>query len=109
MPWRDLGAVLESVTGRRLVRLPLSGSLMRTAGRVMDRVIPYLPVELPMPLTEEAMGYATQWVPLDNTRVEEELQFRFRPLEETMADTVSWLHRAGHINSRQAGSLAEAA
>jgi nucleoside-diphosphate-sugar epimerase len=105
--WRDLGGLLESVTGRRLLRLPLLGSFMRATGRLCDRISNYVPLDVPV--TEEAMGYATNWVPMDNGRVERELDFRFRPVELTMADTVTWLNRAGHISEREAGLLAEAA
>jgi len=51
------------------------------------------------------MEYATNWVKLDNSKVEQELDFNFRPVKSTMADTVRWLYRAGHINARQAGRL----
>ena len=44
-----------------------------------------------------------------NTRVEQELGFRFRPVEQTMADTVNWLNRAGHISEKEAGTLADVA
>ena len=104
--WRDLAGLLEGVTGRRLVRLPLTGGFMRAAGRVLDRVSARLPLQVP--LTEEAMGYATNWVPMDNSRVEQELNFSFRPVEQTMTDTVNWLNRAGHITGKQAGKLARA-
>jgi UDP-glucose 4-epimerase len=30
----------------------------------------------------------------------------FRPAEEALADTVRWLHEAGHISARQAGRAA---
>lgn len=33
------------------------------------------------------------------------LGIRFTPLDATLVDTVRWLHQAGHITSRQAGSL----
>ena len=105
--WRELGGLLEGVTGRRLVRLPLMGSFMRATGRLCDRISNYLPLQVPV--TEEAMGYATNWVPMDNTRAEQELGFRFRPVEQTMADTVNWLNRAGHISEKEAGTLADVA
>jgi len=42
-------------------------------------------------------------VPLDNSRVEEELEFQFRPLQDSLHDTLAWLYRAGYITRRQAG------
>ncbi|MCB1700857.1 MAG: SDR family NAD(P)-dependent oxidoreductase [Pseudomonadales bacterium] len=104
LPWAELGRVLEKVTGRHLLKLPLSGGLMRLTGRVFDRLHPYISV--PLPISEEAMEYATNWVPLDNHKAEKTLGLSFRPAEESMADTVRWLCQAGHISSKQAGVLA---
>ncbi|MEH6593777.1 MAG: SDR family NAD(P)-dependent oxidoreductase [Halioglobus sp.] len=103
LPWSELGKVLDQVTGRTLLKLPLLGGFMRLAGRVFDKVNPYLPSHIP--ISEEAMEYATNWVQLDNSKVENVLDFEFRPIEESMADTVSWLYQAGHISEKQAGDL----
>jgi dihydroflavonol-4-reductase len=105
LPWAELGQVLEQVSGRKLLKLPLPGGFMRLAGRVMDKLSPYLNASVP--LSEEAMEYATNWVLLDNSKVENVLDFEFRPVEDSMRDTVGWLYRAGHINAKQAGVLAE--
>lgn len=104
LPWSELGKVLDGVTGRRLPKLPLIGSLMRLTGRFLDHLNPY--VSLPLPISEEAMQYATNWVELDNSKVQEVLALELRPVEETMADTVRWLYEAGKISGRQAGLLA---
>jgi hypothetical protein len=74
---------------------------MRLAGRLCDRVGRYSRFELP--LTEEGISYATRWVPLDDSRVERELGFQFRPLEASFAASISWLYKTGHISARQAG------
>ncbi|MEH6584805.1 MAG: NAD-dependent epimerase/dehydratase family protein, partial [Halioglobus sp.] len=103
LPWSELGEVLDQVTGRKLLKLPLLGGFMRLAGRVFDRLNPYLSSHIP--LSEEAMEYATNWIQLDNSKVENMLDFEFRPVEVSMADTVSWLYQAGHINAKQAGDL----
>ncbi len=105
LPWIELGDVLDSLTGRRIVRVPLTGAFMRLAGRALDKVRERVDLTN-VPITREAMDYATRWVPMDNSRVERELDFEFRPLEESFADTVSWLYRAGHITEKQAGDLA---
>jgi dihydroflavonol-4-reductase len=104
IPWVDLAGVLEKATGRRLRKLPLNGGVMRVVGKVCDRIGPWFKMEVPM--TEEAMGYATQWVQMDNSKVEQELGFEFRPVQQTMEDTIRWLLQAGHITARQAGKLA---
>ena len=59
-----------------------------------------------IPVTAEGMTYATRWVKMDNSRVEHELDFQFRPVEETFADSIRWLYEEGHITARQAGHLA---
>jgi nucleoside-diphosphate-sugar epimerase len=102
--WKALGPLLERLTGRRLLKLPLRAGPMRLAGRIVDRVNNFYPVETP--ISEEAMEYATHWVKLDNSKVERVLDFDFRPVEESMADTITWLYRAGHISNKQAGKLA---
>ena len=51
------------------------------------------------------MKYATQWVFADDRKVREALDFRYRPLEETLADTISWLASAGHIKPRWASKI----
>ncbi|CAN0600431.1 unnamed protein product, partial [Laminaria digitata] len=68
LDWRALAAALETVTGRRLLKLPVPGLAARLGGHVYDRISSRLPVELPFGL--EAMEYATRWVPLDNSRLE---------------------------------------
>jgi nucleoside-diphosphate-sugar epimerase len=105
LSWSELGDVLDEVTGRKLTRIPLLGVFMRMAGRLFDRLNPYISTHIP--LSEEAMGYATNWVEMDNTKVENELDFEFRPVEDSMRDTVRWLCSAGHINDKQAGVLAD--
>jgi len=105
IPWVELGGMLEQITDRKLRRLRLNGGLMRLAGKVCDRIGPWFNMEVPM--TEEAMGYATRWVAMDSAKVERELDFQFRPVRETIVDTIRWLYAAGHITAEQAGKLAQ--
>lgn len=105
LPWVDLGGVLDDLTGRKLRRLKLNGAAMRLVGKACDRIGPWFNMEVPM--TEEAMGYATRWVPMDNSKVERELAFTFRPLRDTLADTIHWLYTAQHVTAQQAGRLAQ--
>jgi nucleoside-diphosphate-sugar epimerase len=101
VPWRKMASVLEPIVGRRLVKVPLMGVAMRLAGRAFDRISPLL--KLDVPVTEEGMIYATNWVVMDNGKVERDLGFTFRPLEESLTDCIRWLYQAGHITRRQAG------
>ena len=43
----------------------------------------------------------------DATATTEQLGVRFRPVEESVADTYRWLWRAGRLSRRQAGRLAD--
>lgn len=104
LPWAELGEVLEQVTGRNLLKLPLHGGLMRLTGRFCDYLNPH--VTFPLLISEEAMQYATNWVELDNSKAQEVLELEFRPVEDTMADTVRWLCQAERISGKQAGLLA---
>ena len=105
LSWKALAPVLESITGSRIVTLPISGKLMRLAGSLADRLAPVLNLDLP--ITREGLNYATQWVMLDNSRIETELDFEFRPVDETFSDTICWLYQQGEISAREAGRLAD--
>jgi nucleoside-diphosphate-sugar epimerase len=104
--WREHGPLLESITGRKPRQIPLNAGLMRFAGRLFDRIGPHLKLDLP--LSAEGIGYATAWVPLDNSGVEQALDFHFRPLQTSFEDTIAWLYRAGHITRQQAGRVVRA-
>jgi nucleoside-diphosphate-sugar epimerase len=103
IPWRKLPSVLEPVVGRKLIKLPLYSGAMRFAGRVFDHLSPVIGLDIPV--TEEGMLYATNWVEMDNGKVERDLGFTFRPVEESFADCIRWLYSAGHITRKQAGKV----
>ena len=83
----------------------MPGGLLRLAARLCDRLGRYGKLELP--LTEEGIRYATHWVALDNSKVERQLGFRFRPLEASFTASIRWLYEAGHISARQAGTACQ--
>ena len=101
--WRDLASVLEPIVGRKLIKVPLYPGAMRMAGKLFDKITPYFSLDIPV--TEEGMNYATRWVTMDNSKVEKELDFEFRPIQESMTDCIAWLYEAGHITARQAGKV----
>jgi nucleoside-diphosphate-sugar epimerase len=105
IPWRSLGALLDKLTGRRTRKIPFSGAVMRAAGALADRLTPVFNWDLP--LTKEGLTYATRWVKMDDSRIREELDFQFTPVEDTLVDSIRWLYREGHITAEQAGRLAE--
>jgi nucleoside-diphosphate-sugar epimerase len=106
-PWADLRSEIEDLVGHRLRAVRLPGALLRAAGHVGDALKHV--VDFSFPLTTEAMAMATQWPGTAPSQAEETLGVRFRPTRETLADTIRWLHRAGHVSAREAGRLAEGA
>jgi len=101
LAWRELAAELEAITGRRLLKFPMSGVAMRMAGAALDLVRVRVPID--MPVSREAMEYATRWVPMDNTLAEQALELSFRPVRQSLREAIRWLYQAGHISRRQAG------
>lgn len=101
--WEELGLTLDRVTGRRLRKVKAPGWLLRQLGSAIDVAGKVVPIETPA--TGEGVKYATQWVFADDRKVRQELDFRYRPLEETLADTISWLADAGHIKPRWASKI----
>ncbi len=101
VPFGTLVETLADVTGRRIPHLALPAPVLRPAVRAAGRLQRVLPFRLP--LNDE--GFDTiAWNPRgDDSRARDELGFAPRPLRETLADTVAWLHRAGHLSAREAG------
>ncbi|MGH2608979.1 MAG: NAD-dependent epimerase/dehydratase family protein, partial [Tepidiformaceae bacterium] len=96
--------LLAHATGVRRRYLAIPPSMARQGGMAFDlaqRVSPWR-----LPLTREATQIGTQpLVRVDDSRAEAELEFRKRPLEGTVADTVRWLVHTDRVSPRQAGRL----
>lgn len=104
LSWPDLGKVLGRLTGRRLLPVPVPGAAMRVLGRIVDVAQPLLHADVP--ITYEAMVYATRWVSLDNSKAERELGIRFRPVEESISAALVSLLERGELDGWLAGKLA---
>ncbi|MCG8588462.1 MAG: SDR family NAD(P)-dependent oxidoreductase [Proteobacteria bacterium] len=104
LAWEELARVFDELVGRRVRRVPVSGGLMRIAGRVADVVRRVW--DFDFPLTGEAMEIATRWVPVPDDPALDALGVQYRPVHETYGDTARWLWRAGHLSERQVGALA---
>lgn len=104
LPWHELAERLSALTGRRVRRFPAPAPVVRLFGRMVDVVKRVAPFDYPV--TYEAAVMMTRFVPCDSGPAERELGVRFRPIDETLADSVRFLHRAGHIPDRLAGRLA---
>ena len=100
----DLADLMDELTGRRIPRVRVPGAILRGLGRVGDLVHRAMPFDFP--LTYEAMTTATRWPGVDSSRTIRELGVGFRPARETLADTLAWLHRTGHVDGGALGALA---
>jgi len=104
LPWAEIYELMDRLTGARVRRFPAPGWLMRAAGSVGDVVKRVY--DFNFPLTRDSMEFATQWPGADAARTTRELGLVFRPIAETYADTLRWMHRAGHLSAAQVGRLA---
>ncbi len=96
----DLADIFRSVTGRRFPTVPTPAAVLRAAGRLMDGVSRFLPVD--SGLTEEGMTVFTRWEGTVDTDLAS-LGLSLRPPEETIAAAIAGWHDAGLISDRQAG------
>lgn len=104
LSWREVAALVEGLTGRRLRKLRLPGPLLRAAGRAGDLVKRFAPFDFP--LTHEAMTLATRWPGADGSAVTEATGVGFRDPADSFADALRWLAAAGHLRPEQVGRLA---
>ncbi|MDV7087500.1 NAD-dependent epimerase/dehydratase family protein [Rhodococcus opacus] len=77
--------VLEHSSGRRLRRIPLSGSTFRTLGRIADMIGKFTP--LSAGLSYEAAWLLTSATPTDDSRTRDELGLTWRPARAALAAT----------------------
>lgn len=108
LTWSQLVETLSEITGRRIRKIPVPGGLMLGAGRLVDWLNRLRGKSLDIPVTHEAMVYATNWVRMDNSKGTAELGIEYRPVEESLTDAIRSLVADGHIDRRQAGLLGDA-
>jgi nucleoside-diphosphate-sugar epimerase len=101
--WSELADLCDGLTGRRILRVPVSPMLLRGIGRLLDLVKKFVSFEYP--LTREAAQLMTDFVRCDNRATVEQLGVEFRSTEQTLADGIRWLYATGQISSRVAGKL----
>lgn len=104
-PWPVVIDLMRDLCGRPVPAPSVPGSLLRVAGRLGDLLRRIY--DFQFPLTAEAMDHATQWPGLIDSPETETLGLTRRPPRETYADTIRWMHAAGHLTAAQAGRLAQ--
>ncbi|MBQ1076556.1 SDR family NAD(P)-dependent oxidoreductase [Micromonospora sp. C31] len=95
---------LRRVTGRALPTLRLPARALLPMGHLVSAAQRLSPVHLPA--EHGAIYLCATARPMDATPTEELLGPASRSLDETLADTVRWLHRTGRLSRRQAGHAA---
>ena len=103
LSWADHPLLFSELTGNSIKPMKVPTAIMKFAGLVSDWLSAYGMNSI---FTSESVSYATHFVPFDSTRSETDLELQFRPLEESLRDTIQWLHEEGHIETSKAGLLA---
>lgn len=106
LTWAEEADLFDELTGNKVRRIPAPRGLVNAAGHTVDFIKRIIPA-FDYPLTREAARYVTDFVPCDNSAVEQELGIEFRPTRETLTDQIRWLVAAGHMPKRLAGRLCE--
>ncbi len=104
LPWNDIPDFIEELTDVRLRYVVIPGKALRALGVVGDLVKRVW--DFSFPLTRDSMAFATQWPGTPPPTASEELGVVFRPMAETYADTLRWMHQTGHLSAKRVGKLA---
>jgi dihydroflavonol-4-reductase len=96
-------AILRRVTGRRLPAVPVPKAVMPWAGRVADALQRR---GIDLGFSSMVTYTAVQEPPVDDRDTQAALGVRWRPLDDTYADMVAWMHASGLIKATQAGAVA---
>ncbi|MDQ1468056.1 MAG: hypothetical protein QOH10_2471 [Actinomycetota bacterium] len=103
LTYSELRAAIARVTGVHTRAVPMPAAALQLAGRVGDLVKHVVPFDYP--LTYEAMVMATRACPYDSDATCRALGLQWRPVDDTLADSIRWLAASGHLNARLAGTL----
>jgi len=103
--WTEWTDLLGEVTGRQLRRLRVPPSVLRGAGRLLDRIKRLR--DFDYPLTYEAALQMTSSPRTDDRATVAALGVEPRPLTETLEDSIRWLVSTGHIDPSKAPRLSE--
>ena len=104
LPWAELGALVDEITGVRAWRAPLPKPVLMGVATALDGIRRLRP--LAYPLTRDAAEIMTTMVATDDSATLDPLGLTLRPVRESLVETVRWLAEAGHLPARNAGRLA---
>lgn len=100
---REVGALLDELTGRRVSRRFLSAGMVRFFARLNDLVGGRIS---PLPARGSIEWLQDTAAEVDTSRTRAELGLDFRPLRLTLADTIRWWAEHDSIDRALAGKLA---
>jgi dihydroflavonol-4-reductase len=104
--FREIASDLAAITGRRLPSVSLPASALMPAARAADRLQRLVPFRIPV--SAEGLWFTACDLRFDDSRARGELGISPRPFAETLAESVRWLCREGHIRPREAGDAVSA-
>lgn len=101
--WPDMGNIVQQVSGATLRTPSVPPWLLRGVGKFGD-VLGRIGVDFP--IDGAATDFMVSTVPGDDQRTQHDLDITWRPIEETLADTMRWLVEQGHLDPEHAPALA---
>ena len=87
--------MIGSAAGQTLVVIPVPDVALRSAGRLLDVVGPFMPFETP--INSAAMQYYTQMPASDDAPSQRDFGLTQRDPAETIADTLEGLRQVGRL------------
>jgi nucleoside-diphosphate-sugar epimerase len=104
LTWAQEADLCQEILGRSVRRVPVPRWLVRTTGRAVD-VLNWICPPCDFQLTYEASLFVTEMVPCDDQHTHEDLGIAFRPIRETLADSIRWLISIGEVPAELAPAL----
>lgn len=105
LTWVEQADLIEQVSGCTLQRIAAQGWKLRLAGRLVDFVRRFRPVD--SPISAETMRYATLWPNIPNSRELQERGITLREPKVTFDDTLRWMVAAGHLSPERCPRYAD--
>ncbi len=105
VPLSELFRRLGELCGRNIRFVNLPNATISASVAPLGPLQRILPFRLPIPA--EGVRMSMSWPPGDSSPAAEEFDIRWRPLEETLADTVTAMVQHGQLSAKHAGTLAE--
>ena len=100
----DLMTNINRITQRNIRFLTLPNPLIAASIAPLGRLQRILPFRLPIPV--EGVKVSMAWPPVDSSAAANDFGIEWRPLDETIADTITAMVERGQLAAKYAGSLA---